>query len=363
MLNTEILSDRVAKANLQKRRDDESERRERIFNHKVRTIGVDKEALDLQIKEKKTQEKAEKEQQDAQDADLLHNSKVACLLHNRQMKGRQAVEKDIVSYRRQYQQPQRERENDLNDPDCKDAETGEAQMMLQGLVGEDLDSESRRQRQKEQLRGWLMQQQSERASAQQQRKLEGQRYDQSRVEMDIRALQLHSIDSERRKAAAVATKEFNLAKIEEERRQKADHKEEDDQASTTNHLQGELMCEDAPHTPRIMVLPGLCPSSDRRVPSESQQQVIQFQKYQIEEKKRIDLEERNEEEQHERVRLDSARSALLLERQQARLNKQLRRHLDNTNLRLAETHKQQKPDIEKGCIDDSFFSQFNTCSR
>uniref|UniRef100_A0A3Q3EX81 RIB43A domain with coiled-coils 2 n=1 Tax=Labrus bergylta TaxID=56723 RepID=A0A3Q3EX81_9LABR len=345
MLNTEILSDRVAKANLQKRRDDESERRERIFNHKVRTIGVDKEALDLQIKEKKTQEKAEKEQQDAQDADLLHNSKVACLLHNRQMKGRQAVEKDIVSYRRQYQQPQRERENDLNDPDCKDAETGEAQMMLQGLVGEDLDSESRRQRQKEQLRGWLMQQQSERASAQQQRKLEG------------RALTgLFS------KTISIILPPFaasGRSKIEEERRQKADHKEEDDQASTTNHLQGELMCEDAPHTPRIMVLPGLCPSSDRRVPSESQQQVIQFQKYQIEEKKRIDLEERNEEEQHERVRLDSARSALLLERQQARLNKQLRRHLDNTNLRLAETHKQQS----KGCIDDSFFSQFNTCSR
>ncbi|KAM7002627.1 RIB43A-like with coiled-coils protein 2 [Tautogolabrus adspersus] len=360
MLNTEILSDRVAKANLQKRRDDESERRGRVFNHKVRTIGVDKEALDLQIKEKKTQEEAEKEQQDAQDADLLHNSKVACLLHNRQMKERQAVEKAIVSYRRQYQQPQREWENELNDPDCRNAE--EAQMMLQGLVGEDPDSESRRQRQKEQLRGWLMQQQSERASAQQQRKLEGQRYDQNRVEMDIRALQLHSIDTERRKAAAVATKEYNLAKIEEERRQKADLNEEDDQASTMNHLQGQLMGEDAPHTPRIMVLPGLCPSSDRRVPSESRQQVIQFQKYQIEEKKRIELEKKKEEEQHERVRLDSARSALLIERQQARLNKQLRRHLDSTNLRLAETHK-QKPDIERGCIDDSFFSKFNTCSR
>uniref|UniRef100_A0A3Q3LU91 RIB43A domain with coiled-coils 2 n=1 Tax=Labrus bergylta TaxID=56723 RepID=A0A3Q3LU91_9LABR len=328
MLNTEILSDRVAKANLQKRRDDESERRERIFNHKVRTIGVRSLTATDQPLVNTTQDSNKK------DWALKRDDKVACLLHNRQMKGRQAVEKDIVSYRRQYQQPQRERENDLNDPDCKDAETGEAQMMLQGLVGEDLDSESRRQRQKEQLRGWLMQQQSERASAQQQRKLEGRA---------LTGVRVHTHE---------AQSHLLLSDVKEERRQKADHKEEDDQASTTNHLQGELMCEDAPHTPRIMVLPGLCPSSDRRVPSESQQQVIQ-----------IDLEERNEEEQHERVRLDSARSALLLERQQARLNKQLRRHLDNTNLRLAETHKQQKPDIEKGCIDDSFFSQFNTCSR
>ncbi|TKS73146.1 hypothetical protein D9C73_007224 [Collichthys lucidus] len=79
-------------------------------------------------------------------------------------------------------------------------------------------------------------------------------------------------------------------------------------------------------------VPGLCPSSDKRAPPESLQEIAQFQKYQMEEKR-------------------------------ARLNKQLRRNLDNTNATLAHTHKQQKPDIERGCIDDNFFSKFNTCSR
>lgn len=51
--------------------------------------------------------------------------------------------------------------------------------------------------------------------------------------------------------------------------------------------------------------------------------------------------EKREEEQHDRVRLDSGRAALLLERRQTKLNKQLRRQLDSTNVRLAETRRQQ----------------------
>lgn len=40
MLNVELLADRVASASLEKRRNKETERRERVFNDKVRTIGV-----------------------------------------------------------------------------------------------------------------------------------------------------------------------------------------------------------------------------------------------------------------------------------------------------------------------------------
>lgn len=175
------------------------------------------------------------------DADMLHDSKLACLLHSRQVKEKQAIEKGIVKHRHQYQQPQGRREYDLNDPDrCRKIQPGDAQMTLPGLVGEDPDSKSRRQRQREQLRGWLMQQQSERVAERHQQELEGrscriarftythraqgdvilstssfseQRYDQSRVEINNKTLQLQRIEMERRKAAAVAIKEYNLAKV------------------------------------------------------------------------------------------------------------------------------------------------------
>ncbi|XP_031725587.1 RIB43A-like with coiled-coils protein 2 [Anarrhichthys ocellatus] len=359
MFHDDLLSDRVAQMNLQRCRNRETERRERIFNDKVRTIGVDKEALNMQMKEREKQEEAAREEQNAHDAGILHNSKVACLLHSREVKERRAMEKAIVDYQRRDQ-----REFDPKAPDrCGKADPGDTQMTLPGLVGEDPDSESRRRRQKEQLREWLIQQQSERAAERHQRELEEQRYDQSREDMDNTALQLQSLEVERRKAAAMATKEYNLAKIEEKRCQRGDRNDEGNQTGTGNHLRGQLTGVGAEPTSGMVGVPGSCPSSDRRAPRESLQQIIQFQKYQIEEKKRADLEKKQDEEQHDRVRLDSARTALFMERQQAKLNKQLRRQVDSTNVKLAETHKQQKPDIKRGSIDDSFFSKFNTCSR
>ncbi|XP_034734421.1 RIB43A-like with coiled-coils protein 2 [Etheostoma cragini] len=334
---------------LQRRRCRETERQERVFNDKMRTTGVDTEALNMQIKEKEKQQEAAKEEQNAYHAYMLHNSKVACLLQSREAKEKRAMEKAIADYRHQYQRPQCQQEYEQTGPDhWRKTDLGDAQMMPPGLLGEDPDSKSRRQRQREQLREWLIQQQSELAAERHQQKIEEQRYDQSRVDMDNKALQLQSTEMERRKAATLATKEYNLAKIEEKRHQEEENNEEGVDVKPTLGMVG---------------VPGLCPSSDRRAPPESLQHIIRFQKYQIEEKKRLQLERKREEEQQDRVRLDSARTSLLIERQQARLNKQLRQHLDNTNVKLAQIHKQQKPDIERGGIEDSFFSKFNTCSR
>lgn len=40
-----------------------------------------------------------------------------------------------------------------------------------------------------------------------------QHSEQSRIEMDNKALQLQTVEMERRKAAVIATKEYNLAKV------------------------------------------------------------------------------------------------------------------------------------------------------
>ncbi|KAM9377966.1 RIB43A-like with coiled-coils protein 2 [Pholidichthys leucotaenia] len=347
MLNAGTASDRLARASLDRRRNREAERKERIFNDKMRTIGVDKEALNMQVKEKKEQEEALKREQSAQDADMLHNTKVACILYNKQVKVKCEMEKAMVNYRDQHQQPRNRREYDLNDPDrIRKIDQGDAELMLPGLVGEDVESKSRVQRQREQLREWLIQQQRERAMEKHQETLEERHYDQSRMEMNNKLEQLHSLEMEKRKLVAIATKNYNLAKIEEKQIGESNNKE--------SFLQDEC-------TLSLVGVPGPSPSNMR--PRESLQQVLQFHKQQMEEKKRAELEKRQEEEWYERVRVDSARAALLLERQQARLNRQLRQDLDSTNIKLADTHKKEKQEIERGYIDDSFFSKFNTCSR
>lgn len=66
-----------------------------------------------------------------------------------------------------------------------------------------------------------------------------------------------------------------MVKTEEKRRKEQEHKDKDYQPATTSHLQGQQTGLD--------VESGT--SSDRRTSGESLQQVIQFQKHQIEEKK------------------------------------------------------------------------------
>lgn len=168
----------------------------------------------MQVEEKKKQEEAEKETLNAYDADMLHINKAACLLNSRQMKERQAVEKAIAQYRHHYQQPWCQREYDLNDPErCRNTDREDSQMMPPGMPGEDADSEDRVKRQKEQLRRWLIQQQDERAAAKLQQRQAELHYAHSRADMDSKALQLQNTEMERRRAAAVAMKDYNLAKV------------------------------------------------------------------------------------------------------------------------------------------------------
>lgn len=55
----------------------------------------------------------------------------------------------------------------------------------------------------------------------------------------------------------------------------------------------------------------------------------------------MELETQQEKERHDQAQVDLGRAALLLERQQARMNKKLRQQLDNTNAQLAQTRKEQ----------------------
>ncbi|KAM4618190.1 RIB43A-like with coiled-coils protein 2 [Polymixia lowei] len=324
----------------------------------------------MQVKEKKKKAEAEKESLNAYAADMVRNDKAAHLLDSRQVKEQRAMEKAIVNYRQNFQQPRYQRECDLNDPaHCKIADRDGAQMMLPGLAGEDPDSSARLKRQKEQFREWSVQQQRERTAARLQQKLEDEQYDQWRVSLDNKALQLQKIEEERRKAAALATKDYNLAKaaeLKERHRRELEHSEEDNRTEILNHLQAELIDNGAGPNCAVPGMPRLPPSLSQRVSFQDMQYILQFHKYQLEEKKRTELERNQEEEQQDRFRLDSARTALLLERRQARINRQLRRDLDRSNAKLAEAQKQQKKALEKEYVnipDDSYFSQFNTSSR
>ncbi|KAG7258561.1 hypothetical protein CRUP_032310, partial [Coryphaenoides rupestris] len=73
-----------------------------------------------------------------------------------------------------------------------------------------------------------------------------------------------------------------------------------------------------------------------------------------------------EDEQQRRQRLASARSALLLERQQSRVARLQRRELDHANDGLARARRQQQTALEKECgggFDEDYFAKFNSGRR
>lgn len=74
------------------------------------------------------------------------------------------MEKALVTY--QHQQPCNQWECEHNDPD-------DGQMMLPGLAGEDPHFKIRQQKQKDQLRQWLIQQRTDQTAQRCQQKLEG----------------------------------------------------------------------------------------------------------------------------------------------------------------------------------------------
>ncbi|KAJ0029639.1 hypothetical protein NQD34_004636, partial [Periophthalmus magnuspinnatus] len=280
------------------------------------------------------------------DAEMLHYQRAASILTHRQQKLQQQIAKDIVIFRQKYQQPPSRREYDLNDPEClKNMSPEEAQMMIPGLTGEDPNSKDRQQRQREQLQHWLIQQQAERQGQRHKQELEDKDYDRFTVEVNNMALELQNLEMENRKAKVIATKDFNLAMVKEKRREQSQDKD----PGVWDFMDGEIKVD-----------------SLQSIVEKERKEILklkEFQQQQIEEKKRQKLSDESEERDHSRVRIDSARTATLIERQQAKLNKQMRKHLDSTNLMLAETRKQLKPDISKGAVTESFFSQFNTCSR
>ncbi|XP_058502376.1 RIB43A-like with coiled-coils protein 2 [Solea solea] len=349
-IDDEVVTDRLERARIQMRRDYEAHRRVRIFNEKWRTIGIDKQALDMQVRDRLKQEEADKDEGDAYDGHMIHNSRVAYMNQIREKEKQRVCQKAIDNFRHENQQFCDRLEFDLNDPDrLRKTKLEHGHVSLSGLLGEDLNYYDRLQRQKDQFKSWLIQQQNDKASVRHEQQLEDDQYDQFVLKMDNTALQIQRLQKQRRKAEAISTNEHNSVKTEEDK-----HRQALESAEAENQLQRQCA------TTSVGV-PGLWPSTDKRPPPESRQKIMQFQKYQMEERKRAELEKKKEEERHARFLLNSSHKTLLLQREQAKVNGQLRRHLDSANVELAQI--QEAAGMKRGHIYDDFFSQFNRCSR
>ena len=84
MYKLDLPVDMHESAAIERRKIREQQRQSRIFNARVRTIGVDVQSLEEQVKERKWMEEQERRRHEAFAGDMLRNDKVALLLQKRQ---------------------------------------------------------------------------------------------------------------------------------------------------------------------------------------------------------------------------------------------------------------------------------------
>mmetsp|Transcript_135843 Transcript_135843/g.249356 ORF Transcript_135843/g.249356 Transcript_135843/m.249356 type:complete len:411 (-) Transcript_135843:105-1337(-) len=158
--------------NVARRRQADLERRQRIFDAKRRTIGVDKDALDAQVAEKAEQRAYEKARDRAADREHLRIAQQTKMLEQDRQRAKRQMEQECKEFSLQNLNFQSRKEYALNDPHAvrkgtpprigdEDPRLGPASMQQFG--GEDLMREERLRQQKAAQVNFIEQQKYEKA--------------------------------------------------------------------------------------------------------------------------------------------------------------------------------------------------------
>ncbi|KAF6121455.1 RIB43A domain with coiled-coils 2 [Phyllostomus discolor] len=363
---------------LARRRHAELCRQKRVFDARNRIIGGDAEAWDLQVHDQKIKEATEKAKHETFAAEMRRNDKIACLLEDRQRRDRKNLCKAINDFQQSFQAPETRREFDLSDPlalrkdlparqsdnDVRNTISG-----MQRFMGEDLNSRERRRFQQEQNREWALQQQRERRDAQAGQQCAEDLYRQTRLQWDETAKHMQDLGTATRRAVCAAVKEFNKNQATESAERKILEKSqehEDNLAEISNLLHGDLLSENPQQAASSFGAHRVVPDRWKGMSREQLEQIRLTQKQQVQEKLRLQEEEYQRDRGWDRQRVQNARTALLLERQQRRQQRDLRRALDHSNLSLAEEQLSQKKYMKEVYTNqptEDYFTQFNTGSR
>jgi len=366
-------------ASIERRRAMEDERKTRIFNAKTRQIGVDRQALDQQIFDKKQMEEFERKRHEAFAADASRNDKITCMLDKRQEHDIRALNEAVNEFRALHQQPSSRREFDLYDPDylkkdkparVHDDDPRCGISSLQKFDGEDLNSKARKKFQNEQARKWHEAQMREKAQAKINQDKADALYELKQRELDERAMDLAKAEEDCRKAINMATTAYNdaLNKEQCERdRLKKQQDLDDKMTEIANNVFGDILTENpavaqsafGPHRVITDRWKGMSPQQLEEIRKEQDRQRA--------ENERLRQEEELRNREWERQSSAHARAALMVERELERKRKEIEQSQADENRRLAAEQKAHKEFLDKELYTNpptaAYFMQFNTSTR
>lgn len=203
-------------------------RAERLKDPKQRTMGIDRAALDEQIREKKALQELEKERNSFFDQQALLMDKHAVAMQQEVNDIRTKREKELIDYRVTYQKREARRDFDLYDPAAlkkdlparvADTDARNGPSGLQRFEGEDLDMTARKAMQEEQQRQWAQQQVDEKLMKKWMEAEANRVYEERAEETNHRNFQIEQNVAATRRQMHVNTADFNKAMAEQKRRE------------------------------------------------------------------------------------------------------------------------------------------------
>ncbi|CAD5115286.1 DgyrCDS4279 [Dimorphilus gyrociliatus] len=369
---------RKEEAIIQRKRAVEEARKERIFNAKTRLIGIDATALEEQARERRRMMKEEERRSDMFDRDRVKADLLSLEYERRQKEEKRRLEQDLNRFRFEEQGKIRQREWDLNDPlalqrqlpiRCGDTDPRLGPSSLQVFGGEDLRAKERKRLQQDQMRNWSLEQQNLKRDSKQIEEEANTYYQNLRKMEDYRWTELNRLLDEAKYANNKAQSEYNMNLAICRAKNKMEEKTRDETDKMTeimNNLNGDLLTENPAQAisygPRKVIPDRWKGLQDEQRASIKYDLIEQMRKKQLEtgELKEIDK-------AWEAVTLKNMNDGLLKERENERLEAEMKRKLAEENLSLAKEQSQRNEYLEHcvytNPIGNEYFSNFNTTTR
>lgn len=214
----------------------DNERQDRVFDPKVRTIGIDRQMLDDQLAERKEMRALEERREAEYDkAQVQMNKHQQHLQHMSDQIKLQRM-RDLEDYRKTFQKKDGRREQHLNDPKGKQkdlpARVGDSDprcgaSSLQQFAGEDLGAGDRKRQQALKMREWAQQQQDEKALKQWIEDERNRKAELRQEEVNQRVHELERLQKAQKAAARATNAEFNKKLAEQKKREAAVERQQD----------------------------------------------------------------------------------------------------------------------------------------
>ncbi|XP_012721915.2 RIB43A-like with coiled-coils protein 1 [Fundulus heteroclitus] len=216
MYKVDLPLDQQKQKALEARRTAERERKARIYNTRLRVMGLDLDALNQQVQEKKCRQNREKQQDQAFDTLRRYHDEILLQEEYNENEKRKALHKDLTQHWTSQQRVEDSRDADLK-CDLKgafkiaipEAELGPASMQI--FKGEGVGEEQMRREQIKRTEKDLQAQMEDNKRRDMRAKHKEMLENMELVHQDLRGIQQAALEEERKKAARATLSSYNQA--------------------------------------------------------------------------------------------------------------------------------------------------------